>query len=232
MNAKKVHLKPNKQHQRKGPQCNRLNTELKHSLHSWLWHLQHGKRRDLCAYGDGRNDIVIFTDGWVANTHTNEEGIPGVAGRIGAVMFHKSLPKPLCFEMDIPEKWAWAWKERDTQIVLVEFIAPPFALYTWKDFILGRTVIMFNDNTTAENILGQGSATMPRMPIRRWGSSGNWRRRTTSAPTSTGCRRTATRPMARPVGNPTRTPCASDGSCAAQGLIQSGKKGGLGHGMA
>jgi hypothetical protein len=95
LNAQKVHLKPNKQNQRKGPQCNRLNTELKHSLHSWLWHLQHGKRRDLCAYGDGRNDIVIFTDGWVANTHTNEKGIPGVAGRIGAVMFHKSLPKPL-----------------------------------------------------------------------------------------------------------------------------------------
>ena len=156
LNTKKVHLKPNKHHQRKGPQCNRLNTELKHSLHSWLWHLQHGKRRDLCAYGDGRNDIVIFTDGWVANTHTNEEGIPGVAGRIGAVMFHKSLPKPLCFEMEIPEKWAWAWKERDTQIVLVEFIAPLIALYTWKDFILGRTVIMFNDNTTAESILVKG----------------------------------------------------------------------------
>ena len=46
--------------------------------------------------------------------------------------------------------------ERDTQIVVVELIAPVIALYTWKDFILGRTVIMSNDNTIAESILVKG----------------------------------------------------------------------------
>ena len=59
----------------------------------------------------------------------------GAAGRIGAVMFHKSLAKRLCFEMDIPVEWKWAWEERGTQIVLVELLAPLIASNTWKTFL-------------------------------------------------------------------------------------------------
>jgi len=71
-------------------------------------------------------------------------------------MFHKTLPKPLCLHLLIPETWAWAWKERGTQIVLVELLAPLIALYTWQLFVCGRTIIFFNDSTTAESMLVKG----------------------------------------------------------------------------
>ena len=58
--------------------------------------------------------------------------------------------------MDIPEAWEKKWKSRSTQIVLVELIAPLIALYTWRPFLMGRTVLLFNDSTTAENILIKG----------------------------------------------------------------------------
>ena len=71
-------------------------------------------------------------------------------------MFHKSLSKPLCFSFDVPESWAWEWKHRDTQIILIELIAPGMALYNWRMFLKGKTVILFNDSTSAESILVKG----------------------------------------------------------------------------
>ena len=75
------------------------------------WHklIANGRTRDLVAYGDGRNDAIICTDGWTPDWRFQEKAPPGVVGRIGATMFHKCLPKPLAFEMNIPEWWAWAW---------------------------------------------------------------------------------------------------------------------------
>ena len=60
-------------------------------------------------------------------------------------MFQKTLPKRLCLHLLIPEAWAWAWRERGTQIVLVELLAPLIALYTWQPFVFGTTIIFFND---------------------------------------------------------------------------------------
>ena len=104
------------------------------------------------AYGSGRNDALIFTDGWVPDARIKEKCPPGICGRIGAVIFHKMVPKPLCFQLYIPEEWAWGWEERSTQIILVELIAPVIALYTWQLYLLGRTVLLFNDSSTAENL--------------------------------------------------------------------------------
>jgi len=118
-----------------------------------------GKLRDIVACGDGQNDAVIFTDGWVPDPRawvTDDSCLDGAAGRIGAAMFHKSLAKPLCFDMDVPVEWKWAWEERGAQIVLVELLAPLIALYTWKTFLHGRTCIFFNDSTTAESMLVKG----------------------------------------------------------------------------
>ena len=71
-------------------------------------------------------------------------------------MYHKSLPKPVCFSFDVPEHWAWEWKERQTQIVLVELVAPLLAFETWKECLKGRTIIFFNVSSAAENILVKG----------------------------------------------------------------------------
>ena len=108
------------------------------------------------AYGSGKNDALIFTDGWVPDARMKEKCPPGICGRIGAVIFHQMLPKALCFQLDIPEEWAWGWEERSTQIILVELIAPVIALYTWQLYLLGRTVLLFNVSSTAENMLVRG----------------------------------------------------------------------------
>ena len=71
-------------------------------------------------------------------------------------MFHKSLAKPLCFAFDVPDWWAWAWNPRDTQIILVELIAPLLALWTWRDFLKGRSCLVFNDSTVVESVLVRG----------------------------------------------------------------------------
>ena len=40
--------------------------------------------------------------------------------------------------------------------MLVELLAPLIALYTWQPFVCGRTIIFFNDSTTAESMLVKG----------------------------------------------------------------------------
>ena len=45
---------------------------------------------------------------------------------------------------------------RDTQIILVELLAPLLAMKTWQKFLRGRTALFFNDSSSAENILIKG----------------------------------------------------------------------------
>ena len=71
-------------------------------------------------------------------------------------MFHKCLAQPMVFSFDIPEWWAWDWKSRVTQIIIVELVAPLVALQTWRDYIRGRTMLLFNDSTAVENMLVKG----------------------------------------------------------------------------
>ena len=156
------HLMPalsHRQYRRKSTaksHSDRLDSVLQRSLREWQKILRTGKTRLIMAYASGRNDVTLFTDGWVPDKRKGETAPRGICGRIGAVLFHKSLPKPLCFAFDVPESWAWAWQERDTQIILVELIAPLLASYTWRMFLKGRSTILFNDSTTAESILIKG----------------------------------------------------------------------------
>ena len=49
---------------------------LKKALNEWVHIIAHGKPRDPIAYGDGRNDVLIFTDGWVPDDRIKEKCPP------------------------------------------------------------------------------------------------------------------------------------------------------------
>ena len=44
------------------------------------------------------------------------------------------------------------------QIILVELIALVIALYAWQMHLIGRTLLLFNDSSTAEKMLVRGFA--------------------------------------------------------------------------
>ena len=68
----------------------------------------------------------------------------------------QDVPETIVFSIGYPRRMGLGMGGVSTQIILVEVIAPVIALYTWQVYLLGRTVLLFNDSSTAENMLVRG----------------------------------------------------------------------------
>ena len=78
--------------------------------------------------------------------------------RIGFAGFVRSVLKPAQAKEIIPQSTIDRWIPRKTQIVMIELIAPILALWTLKDYVKEKTILLFVDSEAVEGALIKGYA--------------------------------------------------------------------------
>ena len=102
---------------------------------------------------DGR--VVIFTDGFDP-TPEDRDADQQVKARIGAVMFHRELARPVTFTMPVEQEMIDRWIPRTTQISMIEMLAPIVAVETFAHLIQGKKIVMLIDSESALGALVKG----------------------------------------------------------------------------
>ena len=122
------------------------------ALKQWKKLVQAGPPRKIEMLTNAPADVVLFTDGYTPDARKRESG----SSSVGASIFAREAAVPGQFYEVVPQRVIDQWMPRKTQICLIELVGVIIAFETFRDYLQGKTVLLFVDAEAVEGALVKG----------------------------------------------------------------------------